>query len=392
MPVVRPTDRVFVGRVAEREALAAHIAEARQGKGRVVLVGGEPGIGKTRLVEEAVAGIASGRVLWGRCQEIQGAPAFWPWIQALRAYVSATPPGRLRAELGDVGPELARLVPGIRIGWPDVGTVGAETLDPETARFRPFDAVTMFLRAIAASDMVMIVLEDLHWADNESLLLLAFVARDLRDRRLLVLGTYREAELRHAAAGGRALGDLVAASHELTLGGLTPDDVGQYAAAMLGRLPTTETVEAIHRATEGNAFFVTEIVRLLHARGKLEDAAIRSGLLDLPAEIHEVIRRRIKPLSSTGRHVLAAAAVLGPEFEVDTLARVVGQPVDAILPELAAAVQLGAIAEVVERPGEFRFAHALLQETLTADLGAGARAELHRAAGAVLEAVHQNAV
>src|SRR5215831_17441807 len=111
MPVAGPTSRPFVGRVAEREVLAAHVAAARQGNGRVVLVSGEPGIGKTRLVEEAVADIAPDRVLWGRCQDIEGAPAFWPWIQALRAYAHATPGEQLRRELGDGAAELVRLIP-----------------------------------------------------------------------------------------------------------------------------------------------------------------------------------------------------------------------------------------------------------------------------------------
>src|SRR5262249_12944498 len=176
MPVAGPTSRPFVGRVAEREVLAAHVAAARQGNGRVVLVSGEPGIGKTRLVEEAVADIAPDRVLWGRCQDIEGAPAFWPWIQALPASVRATPRGRLRLGLGAAGARVARLVPSISARCPDVAAATAETLDPETARFRLFDAVTTFLRAVAATDLLVIVLDDLHWADNESLLLLGFVA------------------------------------------------------------------------------------------------------------------------------------------------------------------------------------------------------------------------
>src|SRR5215468_6818191 len=148
MPVVGLTNQPFVGRVGEREALAAHIAAAQQGGGCVMLVSGEAGVGKTRLVEEAVARVAPGRVLWGRCQEIEGAPAFWPWIQVLRAYVRATPGDRLRAELGDDMATLARLVPAIRPRYPDAAAPRDETLDPEAARFRLFDAVTMFLRTI----------------------------------------------------------------------------------------------------------------------------------------------------------------------------------------------------------------------------------------------------
>src|SRR5262249_7047470 len=159
MPVAGPTSRPFVGRVAEREVLAAHVAAARQGNGRVVLVSGEPGIGKTRLVEEAVADIAPDRVLWGRGQGLQGAPAFGPGIRAGRAYVRARPPGRLRIERGDDGARVARLVPSISPRCPDVAAATAETLDPETARFRLFDAVTTFLRAVAATDLLVIVLD-----------------------------------------------------------------------------------------------------------------------------------------------------------------------------------------------------------------------------------------
>ncbi|HMG25632.1 MAG TPA: AAA family ATPase, partial [Acidimicrobiia bacterium] len=237
MAVVGPTDRPFVGRVTERELLAGHIAAAQGGSGRVVVVRGEPGVGKTRLVEEAVVGVAPGRVLWGRCQEMEGAPAYWPWIQALRAYVAATPPERLCAELGDDGPLVARLVPSICARCPDIVATTDETLDPEAARFRLFDAVTMFLRTIARTELLVIVLDDLHWADNESLLLLTFVARELREQRLLVLGTYRETELRQAAAAARVLGDLARSSHRLTLSGLTADDVGQYVLATCGRAP-----------------------------------------------------------------------------------------------------------------------------------------------------------
>src|SRR5262249_41956207 len=170
MPVVGLTDRPFVGRVAEREALAAHVAAAQQGRGRVMLVSGEPGVGKTRLVEEAVARVAPGRVLGGGCREIGGAPAVWPWIQVLRAYVRAPPGDRRRAELGDDAAELARLVPGIRTRCPDVAAPQGETLDAETARFRLFDAIAMFLRTIAAGGLRVLGPADLHCAHPQSLL------------------------------------------------------------------------------------------------------------------------------------------------------------------------------------------------------------------------------
>jgi predicted ATPase len=141
MAMAGPTDRPFVGRVAEREALAAQIAAAQGAGGRVVLVVGEPGVGKTRLIEEAVATVAAGRVLWGRCQDIQGAPAFWPWIQALRSYARTVSPEQLRVEAGDDAAHLARIMPGVRWRAPDVDAQTEETLDPEAARFRLFDLI-----------------------------------------------------------------------------------------------------------------------------------------------------------------------------------------------------------------------------------------------------------
>ena len=391
-----PIERPFVGRVAEREVLAAHVAAARAGSGRVALVSGEPGVGKTRLVEEAVAGIAADRVLWGRCQEIEGAPAFWPWIQALRAYVRATPPARLRSELGDDAARLARLVPAIRARCPDVATVGDEPLEPEAARFRLFDAVTMFLRTVTTSELAVIVLDDLHWGDSESLLLLAFVARELRDLHLLVIGTYREAELRQAAAAAQVLTDLVRASHRLPLAGLTEEEVREYVQAVSIRSSASEaehettdaTIRAIHRATEGNAFFVAEMVQLLESEGRLGAALRVSEWLDIPHGVREVIRRRVQPLSESSRRVLAAAAVVGREFETTVLTRVVDLPAVDVLRELGAAVRLGVIRERGEQAGGFRFTHALLRDALLADLGATVRAELHRATAAALEAVH----
>src|SRR5262245_27412415 len=128
MAGVGPADRPFVGRAAERTAIAAHVEAAREGNGRLVLVSGEPGIGKTRLVEEATAAWPRSRVLWGRCHETEGAPAYWAWTQALRTYVGGTPPDRLRAELGDGGAEVARVVPTLRTRCPELGGLGAPSI------------------------------------------------------------------------------------------------------------------------------------------------------------------------------------------------------------------------------------------------------------------------
>src|SRR5262245_16816295 len=347
-------DRPFVGRAAERGALDAHMTAAGDGDGRVVLVTGEPGVGKTRLVEETVAGCASGRVLWGHCHEAEGAPAFWPWMQALRAHVRSTTPERLRRELGDDTAVLARLVPAIRTHAPDADETDGEEGDPEVARFRLFDAVAMWLRTIAADELLVVVLDDLHWADDESLLLLGFVARAVRDARLLVLGTYREAEPGRTAVAVRALGELGRTAHRLALDGLGADDLGAYVRAVYGVVPAGETLGAVHRATGGNAFFVTEVLELLHAKGQLDATTPSSGRLDIPDGAREVIRRRLQLLPDVGRRALEAGAVVGRDFDVAVLGRMTGLPdAEAILPELAVATQLGLVDELRDHAGTF---------------------------------------
>src|SRR5262245_53043198 len=179
----------FVGRERALGALREALELAAAGRGNLLLVNGEPGIGKTRLAEELAsqAGTAGFQAVWARCWEGAGAPAFWPWIQVVRAYASAKEPAALRSELGATGGEVARLVPEIaelshdRPAPPDVG--------PEEARFRLFDNLAAFLRRAARSAPLLVVLDDLHWADEASLQLLGFLAGDLHDSRIAVLGT-----------------------------------------------------------------------------------------------------------------------------------------------------------------------------------------------------------
>jgi predicted ATPase len=189
--------RLFVGRERELEELSSGLADARAGRGRLFLLVGEAGIGKTRLADElarrAVAGGA--RVLWGRCWEGGGAPAYWPWTQVLRAYVRETPVEVALAQMGAGAPDLAQISPILR------AQLGAAASDqPDQARFGLFDSLTSFLHAAAAARPLVLVLDDLHAADEASLRLLQFVARELRGAALLVVGTYRDADLRRAPA------------------------------------------------------------------------------------------------------------------------------------------------------------------------------------------------
>jgi predicted ATPase len=231
-PLDRPTSQVFVGRKAELARLRAGLADALSGRSRILMLVGEPGIGKTRTAEEFAkdARRAGAQVLWGRCYEGKGAPAFWPWHQSLRVYVQACDPETLRSELGLAAVDLAAFVPEVRQRLPDLPEPPA--LEPHEARLRLFEGVVDFLRKASARRPLAIVLDDLHGADEASLSLLEFLAAELRSAHLLVLGTYRDVELRREHRLAATLAELARReqSERIQLGGLARADVAQIIA------------------------------------------------------------------------------------------------------------------------------------------------------------------
>ena len=200
---------VFVGRHQEMGDLKAALEDTLSGRGRMVTLVGEPGIGKSRIAQELAtyAGLRAAQVLWGRCYEEKGMPPYWPWVQAIRSYIRDKEPEQLRSEMGAGAEDIAEIVSDVRERLPGLRTPLA--LEPEQARFRLFDSITSFLKNAAQRRPLVLFLDDLHWADHPCLLLLEFVARELSGSRLLLIGTYRDMELsrRHPLS--------------LTLGGLT---------------------------------------------------------------------------------------------------------------------------------------------------------------------------
>jgi class 3 adenylate cyclase/tetratricopeptide (TPR) repeat protein len=377
-------DRVaFVGRRAERAELGGALDSALGGQGKLVLVAGEAGIGKTRLAEElgAEARSREARVAWGRCRE-GTAPAYWPWRQALRAYAAGRPPEEVAAELGREVAELGQLLPELASleGAPRPAT----ELDPEMARFRLFDAMTSCLRSAAADRGLVVVLDDLHWADRASLLLLGFVAAELADTRLLVIGTYRDVEVdrRHPLSGTLAELYRQPATSYVALSGLDQGDVGRFIAGVTGADPALDLVAAVHGQTEGNPYFVSELVRLLAAEQRLEAGGLRDA--GVPEGIRHVIGRRLNRLSDAANASLAAASVQGRDFDLDVVARATGAPTGDVLDDLEEAMEARLVVEVERRPGRFRFAHALVHETLYEELPARERRRLHDRVGAAL--------
>jgi tetratricopeptide (TPR) repeat protein len=383
---------VFVGRDREIAELCAGLAAADASMGCLFVLGGEPGIGKSRLADEVAERASQDgfRVVWGRCWEAGGAPAYWPWVQAIRAYVHDIGIEDLRRELGAGASVVAQVVAEVANAFPDL-TPPAPS-EAEAGRFRLFDAITTFLRNASVRRPLMIILDDLHAADIPSLLLLQFVARQLGDSRLFILGAYRSVELRRDHPLTLALAELsreTSTSH-VPLFGLSESEVALMMEQTIGARPSGGVIAAVHRETEGNPLFVTEVVRLLSAEGGLEGAGDAAAIrMAIPAGVRDVIERRIGRLSDGCRQVLIVASVFGREFAVEGVGALSDRPTHQVFDVLDEAVAAGVVDRVAGSPGRLRFAHALIRDALYDGIGLGHRLDLHRAAGETLEALYR---
>ena len=388
-------DGVFVGRERELTTLLGALESALSGRGRLLVVGGEPGIGKSRLAEELASRAADSgaEVLWGRCWEAEGAPPYWPWVQALRSCVRGRGPEQLRAELGRGAADVAELVPDVRQQLPDVG-VPSGRADPQQARFRLFDSIAHFLKDASRSRPLVLVLDDLNWADTGSLLLLEFVARELADAHMLLVGTYRDIELSRRHPLSQALGELARERpfERVVLRGISHEDVERFIEATCGFEPDPALVRAVHTQTEGNPFFVGEVVRLLDEEGALTSAAPGTPerwRARIPDGVREAIGRRLDRLSRPCNETLTVASVIGREFGVDQLARLVDDlSEDGLLEVLDEALAARVIEELPPDAGRYQFTHALIQATLADDLSRTRRARLHARIAEALEELY----
>ena len=343
----RADPATFVGRAAELAVLRGHLGATQAGSGRVVLVEGEPGVGKTRLAE-AVAGEAGARgfvCLWSRCVEGEGAPPLWPWAQVLRA-------------AGD-DRDLAALVP------------DRARLDPQVARGQLSRTLADLLRERAGARPLLLILDDLQWADQASLALLEFLAADLAGARILVLGTYREVDLGVASRLATTLGVLarLPGADRLPLRGLGADEVAEMIRGYSGTEPAPGLAAAVHRRTEGNPFFVAELLRL--------DDPARLLVGPVPPGVRDVVRRRVARLPPATRTLLDTASLAGDDIDIRLVSRLCGWTTTAGLEAAQAAFVEGLLSTVPARTGEYRFTHALVRETLAGGLTPVHRARLH---------------
>lgn len=390
----RPEAVPLVGRDAELVQLQAALDGAGAGDQRAVMVGGEPGIGKTRLAAEtARAAHAGGTViLAGRCDEDLGVP-YQPFVEALRHLADHSGDGDLSARLGRYGGELARLVP--ELSQRGLGLSPPLSSDPETERYRLFDAVAAWLGATSSADPVLLVLDDLQWATKPTVLLLRHVLRSPEPMRVLVLGTYRQTEVE-----GTPMAELLAdlrrqpGVEQLVLEGLDQTAVSDLVAAVAG--PDVDTGEpelapAIHDQTGGNPFFVGEVVRHLAETRPLDGGrwtATSLPELGVPEGVRAVVGQRLSLLSEATTRLLETASVIGLEFEVRLLRAASGDDDDAVVSALEEAAGARLVEDVPGRGLRQRFLHALLRATLYDGISKARRAQLHRRVGEAIESIH----
>jgi DNA-binding SARP family transcriptional activator len=374
----------LVGRAEERDVLDRALASATGRLGRVVLIGGEPGIGKTRLAE-AFAEAAGHQVVWGWCHETEGSPPFWPWRQIVREAVADLDDARLRSVLGVDAGVVADVVPeiGARLG------VAADHGHPDaqTARFHFFDAVTRVLVESAAGRPLVVVLEDLHWADESTLALLRFVASAMRRSGILLIGTYRSVAVTDRTLLARTLGALVREPivERLLLPSLDRDECAALVTDVVGVAPTDELVGQILARTGGNPLFTIHLAQLL--RPALEHPeAMRSIVRDhVPPAMADLIELRVSTLTEPTRRLLEIASIVGRDFTLRLLVQVHGMSFDDALAGMDEATATGLVVET-DAPGSYSFTHALMREAIVAGLGRARAARIHGLVGDALAA------
>jgi DNA-binding SARP family transcriptional activator len=364
-PARRSPAEGLVGREVELSRLSQAIEAGIAGRGAIVLIGGEPGIGKSRMAEALAryAAAVGARVAVGRSWEAGGAPAFWPWVQALRTLLRED---KIEQISDLVGPAL-------------------DDQETEGTRFRMFQSIAGLLRLVAGEAPTAVFLDDLHAADAPSLLLLRFLAGELADTRIAVVGCYRDTEVGPSLAETLAELGREPIVERVSLKGLGAQATSRLLAAAMGGPPPAELASRVQAETRGNPLFVGELGRLFATEGAPEDAAEK---LPVPEGVREAIRRRVERQSDRCRAALGLASVLGRELELVTLARVS----DLSDEDMAAAIEEATAGRLVEAiPGtdeRLRFSHILVRDVLYEDIPAPVRPRLHRAVGEALEVVH----
>src|SRR6201997_918262 len=384
------SQRFIAGRARELDAFRAAFSRMLSGRRQLMLISGEPGIGKTRCAE-ALADVAEDQgalVLWGRCHEEAGAPPYWPWVQILRAYVAASSLDEVRLNMGTAAHHIAALVPELADTSQRAHSATEALGNANPARFRTFDAIGQFLLKATQQVPITLVLDNLHWADAPSLSLLEFLTQELTRSRLLLVGTYRDMDLSTKTPLLSALGGLGRESdaHRVHLAGLSRIAIGEVAERMCGVALAESVIGTICQQTDGNPLFAIELIKVL-----IDESAgtgIAAAPTRIPAGVRETIGRRLTRLSARCNALLGVAAVYGRGFTAREIAAAADEDVQEVLTGLEPAVQAGIIQCNAEVAGSYQFTHALIRETIYEELPTLDRLRMHARAGDALVNTH----
>jgi class 3 adenylate cyclase len=386
----------YVGRSEELAVLHQAVERAIAGTGGVALIGGEAGLGKTRLVDE-IASTAKARgmfVVRGQCYDMEGAPPYAPFVEAIEYGLSVTTRPTFRSAMGDAGPEIARFVPKVRVAFPDLPPPVA--LPSDQARHYMFESVCDFFARASAVQPMLFVLEDLHWADQSTTELLERVARRVEQVPLLVVGTYRDVDLGPRdpfMTGIEHLARLPVVTR-ISLKRLNGGEVAAILRGLSGREPPERLVRLVFTETEGVPLFVEEVYRHLAEENRLFGASgdwlpeVEIGEIEVPETVRLVLGRRIDRIGETAQRIMAIASCIGHTFTFDFLVAVAEEWEDNVLDAIEEAERTRLVIAEGRRDPHFVFAHEQIRQTLLGRLSTVRRQRLHRRVANTLERLH----
>jgi class 3 adenylate cyclase/tetratricopeptide (TPR) repeat protein len=387
--------RTFVGREPELKLLESAFDNALSGQGSLLMIVGEPGIGKTTITEQLATyvGMRGGKSLVGHCYE-EGSLSlpYLAFVETMRQYVAQQDGEQLAKQLGSGAADVARIVSEVR----DRVTVEpSASSSPEEERFRLFQAVTGFLRNASGAQPMCLVLEDLHDADKGTMEMLVHLSRNLAGARILLVGTYRDVEVDRTHPLSAALAELrrIESFQRIPLRGLSPDEVQRMLSHITGQEVQFVLAEAVYRQTEGNPLFIQEVIRYAAESGMIKReggqwvaTSVESLLTQIPEGLRDVIGRRLSGLSEDCNRVLSVASVIGRDFAVDVLQRVGGITEEELMSALEEAMRVSLIEDMKGgREARYRFTHAFFRQTLYEEMIAPRRLRMHNEVAKALE-------